>query len=105
MAVCRRVLQHDTMCVAVCCSVLQCVAVFLLCLICRSRVLQCLPVCCSVSHCVAASLFHRVQPCLNVGHQVGAQGGEQVCVGCYTCFCINVSKCTSCEHKAHRMKA
>ena len=42
-------------CVAVCCSVLQCVAVrFEVDLMCYCSVMQCVAVCCSVLQCVAA---------------------------------------------------
>jgi len=55
VAVCCSVLQ----CMAVCCSVLQCVAVCAMCIhaacpvVCCSVLLQCVAVCCSVLQCVA----------------------------------------------------
>jgi len=60
-------------CVAVCCSVLQCVAVVAVCdlnivVSLDSRVLQCIAVCCSVLQCIAVccSVLHGVPLCCSV---------------------------------------
>jgi len=56
-------------CVAVCCSVLQCVAHHYTVLIARSKgllkLVQCVAVCCSVLQCVAVccSVLHIIIPC------------------------------------------
>jgi len=47
-------LQGGSLCVAVCCSVSQCVAFALSAV--RCRVLQCVAVCCSVLQCVAVQV-------------------------------------------------
>jgi len=81
------VLLRGTLCLAVCCSVLQCVAV------CCS-VLQCVAVCCSVLQCFKHGGACAAGKCVVAGYAVA---GYVVCCSVLQCVavCCSVLQCAA----------
>jgi len=86
-------------CITVCCSVLQCVAVYY-------SVLQCIPVCCSVLQCVA--VYYSVLQCITVRRSVFqcvavySSVLQCITVCCSVLQCHIMLQCASVWHASNR---